>query len=54
MIQNKKEKVQKSAKIIKTKIIVKPSYIGNKSSIDTFTEIIVRSMDKRKSKQLEE
>lgn len=47
-------KTQKKSKSIKAKIIVKPSYIGNKSSADAFTEIIIRNIDKRKSKQSEE
>lgn len=54
MTQDKNTKLQKDAKRTKTRIIVKPSYIGNKSSADAFTEIIIRNIDKRKSKQLEE
>lgn len=45
MTQDKSIKVQKVVKVI----IVKPCYIGNKSSADVFTEIIIRSIDKRKS-----
>lgn len=52
MAQDKSIKKQGVTKIIKTKIIVKSSYIGNKSYADAFTEIIIRDIDKRKSKQL--
>jgi len=41
MTADKNTKVNKNAKIIKTRIIVKPSYIGNKTSVDAFTEIIM-------------
>lgn len=54
MAQVKNIKKQGVTKIIKTKIIVKPSYTGNKSSIDTFTKIIIRVINKRKLKHLEE
>lgn len=49
MNQDKNMKIQKCTKIIKTKIIVKPNYIGNKNLADAFTEIIIRTLEKRKT-----
>lgn len=54
MVQEKSIKEQRDTKIIKTKIIVRSNYIGNKNSVDAFTEIITRNINKRKLKQLEE
>lgn len=54
MTQYRNTKLQKSTKIIRTRIIVKPCYIGNKNSVDVFTEIITRNMNMRKLKQLED
>lgn len=53
-MKNKKVKLINKVEVIKTKIVVKPCYTVNKSSEDVFTEIIIRSIDKRKSEQLED
>lgn len=54
MKQNKNIRLQKTKTLNRAKIIVKHNYISNNSSADVFAEIIIRDIDKKKSKQLEE
>ncbi|WP_156939912.1 hypothetical protein [Clostridium lundense] len=47
MTQNKNIQPQKGSKVVKTKIVVKPYYKGNKSLIDAFTEVIIKNIEKK-------